>query len=130
MEIFIGNLPVNTSAYELRRLFNQAIDKMSGGFLPWKKPHPGQIAIQIVEKGSAAGRIRYGHAVIEPETIARHCIQTLNHHFLNGQPLTVREYFQRSYMNERRALDWREKPWHGPERRADDRRYNQAVAII
>jgi uncharacterized protein YifE (UPF0438 family) len=34
----------------------------------------------------------------------------------------VREYKQRSYSNERRALNWRDKPWDGVERRISERR--------
>jgi uncharacterized protein with PIN domain len=37
-------------------------------------------------------------------------------------PLVIREYKQRSYSNERRALNWREKEWHGVERRVAERR--------
>jgi uncharacterized protein with PIN domain len=37
-------------------------------------------------------------------------------------PLVIREYKQRSYSNERRALNWRDKEWNGVERRVGERR--------
>jgi uncharacterized protein with PIN domain len=37
-------------------------------------------------------------------------------------PLVIREYKQRSYSNERRALNWRDKEWNGVERRIGERR--------
>ncbi len=38
--------------------------------------------------------------------------------------LIIREYKQRSYSNERRALGWRDREWSGVERRIDERRRN------
>ncbi len=38
--------------------------------------------------------------------------------------LIIREYKQRSYSNERRALGWRDREWSGIERRIEERRRN------
>jgi len=123
MEIYIGNISDKTTAYDLRRALNATIDTIKPGFFFWKKSEPDTLNIKIVEKHAKDGTHRYGVASVEPDEIARHCIQQLNNMFVTGQPLVAREYFQRSYMNERRAVNWREQPWSGVERRGSDRRH-------
>ena len=45
----------------------------------------------------------------------------------HGNELAIREYYHRSYNNERRAVNWREKPWRAGERRQDDRRIKEKL---
>ena len=41
---------------------------------------------------------------------------------LDGIAIEVREFHRRAAANERRALDWRKRPWPHPERRKSERR--------
>jgi len=113
MDIFIGNLPEHFDGYELRKLFR--------GFESSAK-------FSIVDKKSYGRRVRYGLAVIEPSSEARRAIEALNLLEVQGQPIVVREFTHRSYGNERRALNWRERRWNGPERRQTERRGRVGVA--
>jgi RNA recognition motif-containing protein len=128
MDIFIGNISAKMTAYDLRRLFNSVIGDLSGGFLFWRKSEPTQLSFKIIEKHGEESHYRYGLATVEPDEIARECIDKVNNQFFDSQPIVVREYYQRSYMNERRAINWRDKPWHGPERRVMDRRQRFSMA--
>ena len=85
---------------------------------------------RIVEQKYADGtRCRYGLASFEQVKYAIKAIKKFNQKKLLGVPVTVRQYFHRSYQNERRVLNWRELPWDGPERRLGERRRKLASAI-
>lgn len=122
MEIFIGNLPPKASAFELRRLFNPVVENNGRRFLFWRLNSLEYMNFRIVEQRTGKGLVRYGVAQVEPDWMAEVCLSELNHSFLMGQPLLLREYHRRSYMNERRAVDWRTRPWDGKERRQHHRR--------
>lgn len=122
MELYIGNLPENVTAFDLRKLFTPIAGSNSGKFSFLRARTEPFMNFKIVEQRSASGMVRYGWADIEPDEIAERCIERLNKAPFQGNTLVVREYFHRRAMNERRALDWRSKPWNGEERRVGQRR--------
>ena len=108
MEVFIGNLAPNTSLTDLIGFF---------------KGFSSKAKIRLVEKRLEDGnRIRYGIANFESDKLALKAIKKLNQKPLRGQRVVVREYFHRYYANERRAVNWRDIPWEGVERRQQERR--------
>lgn len=108
MEVFIGNLSPNATLSDLIVFFK--------GFSSKAKFH-------IIEKRQeGGGKFRYGIAYFDSDKLALKAIKKLNQKPLRGERVVLREYFHRNYSNERRALNWREKPWHGEERRQQERR--------
>jgi len=108
MNVYIGNIPDDVVDYDLRRLFKPVVGA-AGSF-------------KVVEKRLNDGIYRYGFADIEPQKLALEAIGKFNGTEFRGRRLIVREFLHRSYSNERRAIDWRQKPWHKDERRDSERR--------
>lgn len=112
MEVFIGNLAPNTSLTDLIGFF---------------KSFAGKAKIRIVEKRLEDGnKLRYGIADFESDRLAQKAIKKLNQKPLRGELVVLREYFHRYYYNERRAVNWRELPWDGVERRQQERRRQES----
>ncbi len=108
MEVFVGNLPLETTAHDLRGLVGYT-----------EQP----VYFRIVRKRARSGEIIcYGVASAPSEEMGRRLIERLSRMELGGRRLVAREYVRRNYGNERRAVDWRSRPWHGPERRRGERR--------
>ncbi len=107
MEIFFGNIPVNMSADALRKFVGDV------GI---------QSDYQIVKKRGYEGVLHYGYASVGPDNVARRMIKRFDGMELNGRILSVHPFVHRTCANERRALDWRTRAWHGTERRANERR--------
>ncbi len=124
MELFIGNIPKDVTSYELRRFVNGIFEQNRKGMLFWRKKMPDSMSFKIIEKQTASEIYHYAIATISPLEVAEECIELLDKQFFRGEPLEVREYVRRSYMNERRAVNWRNIPWEGEERRMGDRRQN------
>ncbi|MGM0594551.1 MAG: RNA recognition motif domain-containing protein, partial [Pseudomonadota bacterium] len=103
MDVFIGNITVNTSQTEILSLLK--------GFA---KKARVRMVNQTLESGE---RAYYAIAEFDSERLARKAIKKLNGTLLHGQQVVLREYVHRSYSNERRAVNWRDRPWDGPERR-------------
>lgn len=110
MDVFIGNLTQSITFNDIRWLygdwdFNAAIERVDG-------------------EDKTGRRYRYflAHFSSGDEKDARRLIKRLNGVSYFGQTVKVREFIHRSYCNERRALNWRDKPWHGAERRCRERR--------
>ncbi len=111
MELFIGNLAEKVTYADLIGFF---------------KGFSNKAKIRIVIKRQANGsRIRYGVIVFDSDKFALKAIKKLNRKPLRGLCVELREYFHRYYANERRALNWRDKPWSGVERRQHERRKPQ-----
>ena len=108
MEIFIGNLPLDTSAIDLRKLLGNS------GIKP---------RYRIFRKTLRDGTVKcYGQAAIEPDQVALELIERLNNTELRGHILNVRIYRERQHTNDRRARLWHGVPWNGLDRRKQDRR--------
>jgi len=110
MDVFIGNLPSSISFNEIRELHGN-----------WDFDAP----VKRVDGQDRHGReFHYFLAQFSPknEAEAEQLIQEMQNVSCYGQVLDVREFIHRSYCNERRALNWRDKQWHGTERRVTERR--------
>lgn len=126
MQLFIGNLPRNINAFELRRmvervLLPQGVNETAKHFL-FKKERLKRSDFEVFDKLTHAGIMRHGKAIIEPELLALRAIERLNNSDFRGNRLTVREFITRINNNDRRALNWRMKNWQGGERRLNERR--------
>ena len=108
MEVFVGNITSSTTLSDVVHLFK--------GFA--KKAR-----LRMVDKKLENGeRAYYAVAEFDSDKLAQKAIKKLNGSILRGQQVVLREFQHRSYNNERRAVNWRDKPWHGPERRLSERR--------
>ncbi len=121
MKVFIGNIPKTRSSYELHQFIKEIFKKRRSAFNFWKKS-PEYLSFNVIDKPIDGDIYRYAIAHIEPSAIARESIELLDQQFFGENPLDVREYRSRSYMNERRAVNWRERAWSEVERRSDERR--------
>lgn len=111
MELFIGNLPPNTHISEVIAFFKGFSHKATFRMEQKKQ-----------EDGSA---IRYVVADFENDKYAVKFIEKYAGQRLRDHELQIHEYVHRSYTNERRAVNWREKPWRAGERRRTDRRQKE-----
>lgn len=108
MYIFIGNLPGKKYEPEILSLLKK-IDKR-------EKP---RIESPILEHCNSG---YFCIANIDKEKTAHKFIKKFNNKSPYGHPLNIREFVHRSYGNERRAINWRNKAWDGDEKRNGDRR--------
>ncbi len=114
MEVFIGNLSLDITHNDLVIFFK--------GFAKKAK-------LRLVDKRREDNsKFRYGVVKFDSDKLALKAIRKLNHKPLRGIRVELREYFHRCYANERRAVNWRNKPWAGVERRQQERRKQQAQA--
>lgn len=109
MDIYIGNLPNTIDSDELNKVFRYVLlpnnfkELMRRFVNRNEKLLHSEIKSIGQQNGSAA--VRYAHAVIEPDGLARRAIERLDHLTYQGSSLRVREYVQRSESNERRKLN-------------------------
>lgn len=126
MQLFIGNLPRNINAFELRRLVErvllpQGLQETAKHFL-LKTERLKRSEYEVFDKLTMFGIVRHGKAVIEPDLMAMRAIERLNDTQFRDNVLIVREFIVRINNNDRRALSWRMKSWDDTERRLRDRR--------
>lgn len=108
MELFIGNLPADTTVSELVQLFESY----------------GDVAhFRIIEKIQHDGTsLRFGHGKLEPEEAAMQAISELDGTELRGHRLKVRRYAYRDTSEDRRAHKMRRMPWGRQRRRSSGER--------
>jgi len=113
MDVFIGNLPASVSFNEIRVLHGN-----------WDFDVPVK---RVDGQDRHGNEFHYFLAQFSPkeEADAERLIQDMAGMSCYGRVLDVREFTHRTYGNERRALDWREKSWDQPERRVAERRKSQ-----
>ena len=107
MDIFVGNIPGNTTVVDLKKFF-KGFDKNA-----------------VFEVKRLTGRndvVTFGLVTIHSDRLAAKAIKRLHMKKLNGKPVVVREFTHRAGGNDRRQLGWRNKLWLGEERRQSDRR--------
>ncbi|MFP5507033.1 MAG: hypothetical protein ACLGH6_12610 [Gammaproteobacteria bacterium] len=108
MNLFIGNLPSGATEGDLRALLR----------LP-----PSDRRLRIFKKSDRHGQmLRFGLVHVGSDTDLRKLLQRYRDARLNGQPVQVREFVPRAAGNERRAVNWRSRPWPHAERRKAERR--------
>lgn len=126
MEVLFCNLPKRMSTAEIRRLVSSAI--LPKNLLDTVKSvlFMGQsikrLEFKIVTEHKSGEVCRYGIAIIEPDKSAERIIERLCDDKIRGHRITVREFKNRSYSNDRRAVNWRDADWSFTERRKVDRR--------
>lgn len=108
MEVYIGSLSPTTTLNDVV-LFLKSFAKSA--------------KIRIFDlKLEGHHRAHYAVADFDSDKLALKAINKLSGGMLHGEKITLREFQHRSYSNERRALNWREKSWSGVERRNHERR--------
>ncbi len=113
MELFIGNLPANANL---------------GVLIAHFKGFSTRARFRMERKRQDDGRLlHYAVADFDSDKYAQKFLKKFNGQEFHGCELAIREYFYRSYNNERRAVNWREKPWRAGERRRNDRRLKEKL---
>jgi RNA recognition motif-containing protein len=108
MEVYIGNISPNTTLNDV---------------VTFLKSFAKKTRVRIVDHPlDTGGHARYALADFDTDKLALKAIKKLNGSVLRGNTVVMREFIHRSYSNERRAMNWRDKPWSGPERRQHERR--------
>ncbi len=108
MEIFIGNLPLDASVLDLKKLFG----KIENG-----------TRIRIYKSRLKDGSSKcYGHAVLGSSQMAQTLISEHHGCLMQDNPIEVRMYEQRRLRNDRRAPIWGGCHWSGINRRRIERR--------
>lgn len=108
MEVYVGNLNLQTTR-------NDVVAYLKS-FARDARIH---MVDQTLENGS---RAYYAVLDFDSDRLALKAIKKLNGGILRGEKVELHEYLHRSYSNERRALNWRDQPWGGLERRNHERR--------
>jgi RNA recognition motif-containing protein len=131
MEIYVGNWPSGADNYDLRKLFERDLlrvgihRRMRGLFRRRDNQERERFRVVIEQKNGVT--FHYGRVTLEPDDMARIAIERLNGSNYRGNVLVVREWQTRAYQNDRRALNWRTKPWNKLERRRIERRESSVM---
>jgi RNA recognition motif-containing protein len=108
MEVFVGSLNPHTTRSDV---------------MAFLKSFARDARIRMVDqKLENNQRAYYAIADFDSDRLALKAIKKFSGSVLRGEKVMLREYFHRSYSNERRALNWRDQPWTGQERRNHERR--------
>ena len=106
MEIFIGNLPDQFNKNDLNNivrfvLLPNSFSELMRRFLS-RKNRLSDTRFELIDNSSGQFSVRYAHAVIHPDSMARRVIQRLDHLTFKGASLRAREYKSRNHCNDRR----------------------------
>lgn len=107
MELFVGNLPLDVSLSQLEAFFGRLAKNAE---------------FQLIRLEKDERELVYAHVIMPSDRAAGKAIKKLNGKLLGGHHAIVREYMYRAGNNDRRALNWRLKPWQNSERRTTERR--------
>ena len=113
MEVIICNLSANISKIDLLELLKS-----------FRKYMELKMVNTHYEDGST---FHFAVATFKADKQALKVIKKFNGALFKGERLVVREYIHRSYNNEKRALNWRQRAWQSNERRCHDRRRKEMV---
>jgi RNA recognition motif-containing protein len=116
MKLYVGRLPDEITHLALTNFF-QGFEK--------------SVSFQIrqLRDGETNELITYALVTTTSNRIANKIIAKLNGAPLKGKPVLVREFVPRASGNERRAVDWRNRPWKFFDRRHDDRRKQRQLRV-
>lgn len=106
MDIYIGNLPERINSSQLKKIIRYALFPASFREIiaRWLK---GKDRIEhsdfeVIDDDRGNHSVRYAHAVIKPDQVARRVVQRLDHLTFHGSSLSAREYVKRNPDNDRR----------------------------
>jgi hypothetical protein len=106
MDIYIGNLPEQFNSSQLKKIIRYALFPTSirGIIQRWLKGKDRieHSDLEVIDDDRGSHSVRYAHAVIEPDRLARRVVQRLDHLAIEGSSLSAREYVRRSPANDRR----------------------------
>ena len=106
MDIYIGNLPKQLNSSQLRKIVSYALlpnsfrELMERVFKRTGRIQHGDFEVIDTQQGDQT--VRFAHAVIEPDQVARRVVKRLDHLTLQGSSLRAREYMPRDPANDRR----------------------------
>jgi hypothetical protein len=131
MEVYVGNLPPKVDVGELGQLFEKVIRPKGWSALLPKARAKRSMSPPHFEIIEVAGKksVRYGYVELYPESLAQQAIAGLQGATLRGNPVHVREYFNRAYINDQRLIGWRNRRWGRTERRLSERRRSMVVGV-
>ena len=107
MDLYIGNIPPNITVVQLKYFF-VGYDKNA--------------TFKIKRVKGDYRLFTYGLVSIPSERLAIKAIKRLNNKRMEGKLVVVREYSQRTRINNRRNPDTRNRKWVSRERRQNERR--------
>jgi RNA recognition motif-containing protein len=107
MYIYVGNLPSEDYESEIASLLEK-FDKSTNNPVKLTMQKHAESYFCIIN--------------ISDDKKARKFIRKYNLKSPFGQQLKVREFIYRSYGNERRDINWRQRQWRGAENRQSERR--------
>lgn len=109
MELFVGNLPPNVTALDLRQLLG---------------PCTKESRLQLLQRCDPDGVVHcFARVQVPSNDEAQRVMTELQAAgVFCGRRLEVRPFQERNAFNDRRAAWWRSQPWPGEERRRGDRR--------
>ncbi len=108
MDIYIGNLPLDTSVMDLRNLIGR---------------HVENARYRIVHKTLSDGSsCCYGQISLSRDTNGEQILRDIQGMELDGRVLEIREFIHRNHVADRREPFWRGRPWQGLDRRKAERR--------
>ena len=126
MRIFIGNLPVDFTSIDLRRLAcSMLMPGNTAKFLGnlFKKTYKiKRTAFEVIGSEQGYYETPFGVIYIEPDSVGQKLVEKLDQYYIRETVLVAREFYVRAYSNDRRAINWRSQSWDNDERRWTDRR--------
>lgn len=127
MEIFVGNLPDQVNADELKKLVKHTLQrsvfqKLFNVLVSKGTLDKNNVSFKVIQKESHGVVRNIGHVQVHSEKLGKVIIDSLSRLRVQGKNIIAREYVHRAYINDRRDVSWRENPWISEERRLEERR--------
>jgi hypothetical protein len=115
MKLYVGRLPGNVTHLALTKFFHG---------------YEKSVSFQIRQlAGIEDEPITYALVTVNSERVGNKLIAKFNGALLKGKPVLVREFSPRAAGNERRAVNWRAKPWKFFDRRKNERRQSREMKV-
>ena len=123
MIIILGQIPEKTKKNDIINFFSPVLKRSI-----FQKPGEiKQIKLPVLKDAKTNSSSFYGLVSIEPKETAIRAIKKLNRKFFNGKYVAVREYMQRSDLNDRRVMVQELNEQNISKRIADRRQANLKV---
>ena len=120
MILFLKNIPASTRYDDIVEFIEPAI---KGGLLR-QAGDLGRVQMLVIKDNDKNHIEHHGLVNIDPDKIAKKAIEKLNHRLFLGRKIEVREFFYRSWHNDRRLQEQPPNYVLPCERKGDRRRNN------